>query len=779
MSGAANTTNSEGTRTGADTLKDYGLNDGGWVAYWKDELTRRNKALDKFRKRGQKTIARYLDEREGTETSVRKFNVLWSNVNTLLPAVFDERPKPVASRRYLDNDPIARVASLMLERTLGYMVDASNELSAAVRTALMCRLLPGVGTIWIRYDDGGAVNVPDPIQQSPITNKATSQRIDERVAIDYVQWSDFVWGPSRTWDEVPYVMRRVYMTRSALKRRFGDKKGELPPLKHRAIDDTSTPAAESKNNDPEINPSAQGVFGTGEVWEIWDKRTRTVTWMCPDIAETLDVKDDPLRFPDFWPCPRPLFATCAHEKLIPVPDYYFYQDQAQELDIVCQRIAMLTRAVKVVGVYDRGQEAIKSLLREGFDNDLIPVDTWAAFAEKGGIKGCVDFLPIDQVIEALSNLFIVKNSIKQDIYEITGLADIIRGASIANETATAQRIKSQFANIRLTDLQNDVARFLTETFRMMAHIVQSYFTDETIKQYSAIDQTPDGQAAMQAAQMQAAQRMMQSAAPPPGGPMQPPPGAATSPGAAGPPPPGPGGNVIPMPNAATATPPSVPTTDDIIAQAIDLLRNSRVAEFRLCVDDASAYEPDVVQERQMRTEYLTALTQFLQQAVPAGQQTPQLVPMFVSIMMWTLRSFRVGKDIEGQLEQALSTLTQSAQQGGEQKPDPEMVKAEGKVKEIEAKVGAMQQKMQLDAQAHQQEMAQDREKHQLEMQQLMEKTRLAIYAMMQKAQATQQVEEVRMQGAMQREQFANATGPGVEQPMEPSNPLDGGGNVPA
>ena len=88
------------------------------------------------------------------------------------------------------------------------------------------------------------------------------------------------------------------------------------------------------------------------------------------------------------------------------------------------------------------------MLTEGVDNQLIPVDTWAAFAEKGGIKGVVDFLPLDVIIVVVEKLFNIRQQLIQDIYQITGLSDIIRGASNPRETLGAQKIKAQFASPR-------------------------------------------------------------------------------------------------------------------------------------------------------------------------------------------------------------------------------------------------------------------------------------------------------------------------------------------
>jgi hypothetical protein len=724
-----------------ETLADYGFTDKGWVAYWKDELKKSDKSLEKFHQRGDFVVKRYMDDRSESAFKRKGFNILWSNTNVLLPAIFPDDPKPIASRRYLDSDPVARVSALILERCLTYLATSTDEFITVTRAALLDRLLPGLGVTWVRYSDGGAPNIAaDGEAATLVTNQQATPRADERAIIDFVQWSDFRWGGARTWFEVPWVARRVYMNRRALISRFGEEKGRAIPLTERSS--TENPKSDT-SGDPKQAASVQGVFGQAEIWEIWDKRTKSVTWICTAYDETCDWKNDPLKFPDFWPCPKPLFATTSSSELIPKADYLFYQDQANELDNVSNRISLLTKALKVVGVYDKSFDDLRRMLRDGVENDLIAVDQWAMFAEKGGIKGAVDFMPVKDIADVLMKLYETKSFLKQDIYEITGLADVIRGASVPDETATAQRIKSQFANIRLTDIQRDIGRFITEQYRMMAHIVCSYFRDETIIAYSNIEQSPDGQAALKAAQ-----QAMQPPAPPPQ-PPAPPPGPPAGPPQAdgmGAPPghPPPGMGAPPGPPAQPAPPPLPPTNAAIIEQAIALLRTSPLAEYRLCIEENTLSEPDVVQERTQRTEYLTALTQYMQAVIPAAQQTPVLAPMLGAIMMWTLRAFRVGKDVEGQIEQSMAAMQAAAAQPQPPKPDPEMVKAEAQVKAVQAKVEAAQQKLQIDQQKAMQDQQQDQQRFMQEMQQDQQRFQLETQQMIQRAMAQRQAGEIQI-----------------------------------
>lgn len=437
---------------------------------WTVALELAKKDQEKFILRGEKIVKRYRDERGEVDetTAYKKYNILWSNIRTLFPAVYAKKPKAQVERRYKDSDPAARAASMIIERSLQYEIDHYPDYDAALRGAVLDRLLPGRGVAWIRFEAG-----------DQITDDVQGSRKLECTPTDYVFWKDFRHSPARTWEEVTWVARLVYMTDDEGKARFGDAWKNIP-LTHEPV-----------GLDDGVNSGDADAMKKAKVWEIWDKSTLKVYWKAEGVEALLDERDDPLGLDGFFPCPKPLFATMSSDTLVPIPDYAEYQDQATELDELTQRIAMLVKAVKVVGVYDASQTGVQRMLQEGTDNTLIPVDTWAAFGEKGGLKGVVDFLPIDMVITALNELYKAREACKQVIYEVTGLSDIIRGASVASETATAQQIKSQYASLRLKEMQTDVARFATDLLQMKAQIMCDLYAPETLIEMSGIALTGD------------------------------------------------------------------------------------------------------------------------------------------------------------------------------------------------------------------------------------------------------------------------------------------------
>jgi hypothetical protein len=234
------------------------------------------------------------------------------------------------------------------------------------------------------------------------------------------------------------------MTRQMLKERFPEEQfGDLwkqIPL-DASPEDTRTKMMES-------NPKRALVY------EVWCRTEKKVYWISKSMGKILDERDDPLGLEEFFPCPKPLYATLTNESIVPVPDFTLYQDQANELDTLADRQKGLIDALKVRGFYDAANPDLNRLFTEGDNNTLIPVKNYSSFAEKGGMGGAVEFVDLSNIANALNVAYTAMAQVKQQVYDITGISDILRGSSVASETATAQQIKGQYATLRLKTYQD-------------------------------------------------------------------------------------------------------------------------------------------------------------------------------------------------------------------------------------------------------------------------------------------------------------------------------------
>ena len=320
------------------------------------EIDLYNKKFQEWEDRAETIIKRYRDDRGGLDKDTRqneaRYNILWSNIQTMIPNVFARLPQPEVSRRYKDKDPVGRVASMILERALEYEVEAYPDYENAVRNSVEDRLLPGRGIAWVRYMPVMKdVEMPEQPMQAMDGEEGTQISEDtpktypvidyECSPCDYVAWKDFGHNLSRTWEEVSMVWRVVPMNREELVERFGEEIGEQIPL------DMKSGGRDADTASPEELAKMKA-----NIYELWDKKEKRCVWMSKSHQKALDVKDDPLGLDGFFPCPKPLYATTTTDSLIPVPDYALYQDLAKELDTLTDRINGLADSIKVVGVYD-------------------------------------------------------------------------------------------------------------------------------------------------------------------------------------------------------------------------------------------------------------------------------------------------------------------------------------------------------------------------------------------------------------------------------------------
>lgn len=433
--------------------------------YWQEQIQAAEKRLDDFRRNGDKVYSRYLcdgDEDSKVDMAAR-LNLYYNTVNTMKSALYGSTPRPEVTREHHDpDDDVARVACLMYQRMLELDIRSpGDDLSSTLNYALLDRLVPGMGTGRVRLVTKGG---------------------SKYVKIEYVHWKDFLWGWGRTWPEVPWTAFRAYMAKDEVKRRWSKKVAEK--LKYKAM----KKADEGSDSEDEKSSKVQKA----EIWEIWCKKTRRVYWWSEGADLIIDSIEDPYGLKGFYPTTKPMAANCTTQLFIPKSDYHFVEDLYVQADLLTERISVITEAVKVVGVYDASQPEIGRMLTEGCENDLIPVEKWAMLAEKGGLKGVVDWFPVQDVVGVLQTLREVLNDVVSQIYQLTGLGDILRGQESSPYTGEGtQRLKAKFGSLRIQALQDEFAHFASDLSELKVELIGNLLPPQDIVKLSAATYLPE------------------------------------------------------------------------------------------------------------------------------------------------------------------------------------------------------------------------------------------------------------------------------------------------
>lgn len=469
----------------------------GVVRRWLLELKQADKREKRWRDEARKTWKKYRQE----ENAKHSFNILWSNTETLRPAVYNRLPTPDVRRRFRDDDPLGKAVSEVLSRATEYMLDSGDahetfELSAldmlvCGRSVARVRYVPSLSQV------GQPEDAEDPAHES---QEGETEELEwQQTTVEHVQYDDFRMGPGKCWQEVPWVGFRHRLSRQEMVRMFGEEIGQAIPLDD--VDDEEIRAAEKDASEP--------IFRTAEVWEIWDKETKRVIFVCQKyIKSPLKVEEDPLELSGFFPVPKPLYAVEDSTSMVPVILYSLYKEQAEELDRISTRINKVVAAIRVRGIYDSTISELASLMK-GADNDLIPAQSVSALIERGGLDKAIWMLPIEGMANVLKVLYEQREATKQVIYEITGVSDILRGQTNASETATAQNIKNEWGTLRIQRMQREMQRFIRDIVRMMAEVIGQQFMPETLAEMTSV-KLPTG--AEKAEMMARAQMQQQNGA---------------------------------------------------------------------------------------------------------------------------------------------------------------------------------------------------------------------------------------------------------------------------
>jgi len=622
----------------------------------------------------------YRNERRIGSSDARKrdtFNILWSNVETVRPALYSALPKPDIRRRFRDEDTLAMHVSEVLERSTSYvlentafdgrMIDATNDL-----------LLPGRGVTRVKY-------VPTMSDEGEDEEGSIIESVVEAEEVEYehVKWDKLLLGPGDQWEELPWIAFEHYLDKEQVTQIAPDFADKI----QYGVSDEQT--QKDKENDARVLKRAR-------IFEIWDKDERVVRWIAYDFKDSfIAVQEDPLTLKDFWPIPKPCYAIESTISLVPITDFSMYQTLADNLEDVTNRMSRITRALRVRGIYDSTMSEIKKLF-EGSDNDMIPAENLSRLIEKGGIDKAIWMFPNETLSNVLLQLWQYRTQTIQQIYELTGISDIQRGSSNAHETLGAQKIKANFGSQRLQRKQREIQRYARDLIRLTVEIIGENFSSETLSSMTGLKFPTQQEKAQIQGQIQQAQFQHQQQAQ-----------MAQMQGQQPPPPP--------------EMPPEIeeimakPTWEELKqVMADDVLRS-----YRIDIETDSTIQADQSADQEALALLMSSIAQFTQGIQPAVESGVMDKEAAKKLLGGFLKRFRLGREVEEAImdSQGGEEAAQREQQAQEQemadkkaerdaKMQLEQIKAQGaqaasQAAQEQAKVDI--QKTQMEAQANQAE----------------------------------------------------------------------------
>ena len=385
----------------------------------------------------------YKDDKN---SSSGRYNIFWSTIETLKPFLYFKQPQFYIERQNKSAGKAERAACAILERALAWNL-AQFDFDSVIKYARNDFLISGTGVLWEQYkpEFSEAINPLNPLETLTIKK-------DEKVESVYVDPKDFVADCTKkgVWEEIEWVARKIYMSAEDAKETF-------------AVD---------------------GIRIKGDIliYEVWDKKSRRVYWLSKAYPNKfLKVSENASGVQNFFPCPKPIWATQTNDSVIPTPDYCLIKELLSELNGINNRMKLTMQALKVSGAYDNSFPELADILSK--DVALVSVSDFSKLRESGGIRGIIDFVPLEQYVAALEQLSQRRQDVINNIFEITGVSDIMRGSSSGADTATAIIKKTNFGTLRNQDRQNDMQRFIRDLLRIKAEIICEYFSEDKLASF--------------------------------------------------------------------------------------------------------------------------------------------------------------------------------------------------------------------------------------------------------------------------------------------------------
>ena len=645
---------------------------------WLNLLRESEKAFEDWNDHCDKIDKRYANlDRLSAASRDREFQMLWANIEVIGPSIYAKPPAPVVVPKWKDRRPVPQAASEVLERCVTASFDLChiNDLMLLVRNDVA---LYGRGVAWCRYEE------------------KDEHHDYECVCVDFKQRRDFLHTVARNWFEVTWVAAASYLTRSEARERFSPFSGSC-----------------YQDAEYKVDRDAKEVGGMdsrerAKFWEIWDKTNKRVVWVAEGCEDILDEDDPHLECQDFFPCPKPAYGTLQRGSLVPVPDVLQYKDQLDEINLLTAKIHALSNVLEAKGFYPGGGTELADAINTALSINtpgrvLIPIGNWAAF---GGTKEVIVWMPIAEIAQTITQCLALRKEIVQDIYQVTGLADIMRGSTDPQETLGAQQIKTQYGSSRIRDKQQEMVRIARDLVNIAAEIITEKFSEKTIIAMSQTELPSKAQVENQARvmaqqigqqQMQLAQAQQQMSQPPqPGTP--PPPSDDQDPKKQMGPMLGQAQAMIDQGKRTLESLRTQPTFD----QVMTLFRDSRIKAFTLDIETDSTIQVDENTEKQRRAEFTAVLAQLLPQLTQMITAEPQTAAFCGEVLKFTVAPYRAGRSLDRAIDDLAAIMQGKAQQP--RGDDPTTIQART-AKEIEQlKIAHMKEKDQLDAKLKTQEM---------------------------------------------------------------------------
>jgi len=590
--------------------------------FWRDQI---NSAKSEHKS--------YFDDAKNANeaySAEKDYNIFYSNVNVLSAALMNNKPKPDIQRRFLKKSEkdklryntyleVAKIA----EGCISYYSDVTklvNKEKESVRASVK----GGRGVTWVEYTP---VISLDANHEESVT--------DRKLEVINLRFDEYLQSSAKCWEDCWWVARQHTLSSQDLQEKFDYTPMEYElSLGKEDSDDTSLKRA--------------------EVWEIWDKSEKVRQFVIQGSQKNRFLKStkDPYKLEGFFPLAKPIYWLTNGENIIPIAEYTIYKKQAKRLDSITRRSGNIEEnAIKLVTLTMNQDKDKAAEIAKSKDGDLVSLDP--VNPETAKVDDYIGSVPVDGALRIVDHIAIKKEEYKNDIFDVTGISDLLRGQTDPRETAKAQQIKGFFGSLRFNDRQSVIQEHIKDTFSIMTEIICEHWDEETLSEitctflptdqekgaletkdalYEAFTQSPEAQAEAKA------------------------------------------GN-IPTPEPLTSEEEQLlvtPTWEEVL----EIMRDDKLRNYTIDIESSATIFDDKEAQALSIQRLMDSYLSIANNAVTIAQASPELVKGFIPIARLQLSSIKASRAVIMQVEEALMSAYNALIEKDNQPapPNPEMLK---------------------------------------------------------------------------------------------------------
>ncbi|GHT29199.1 hypothetical protein AGMMS49995_11180 [Endomicrobiia bacterium] len=300
---------------------------------------------------------------------------------------------------------------------------------------------------------------------------------------------------------------------------------------------------------------------------------------------------------------------------------------------------------------------MEALTKSG-DNEYIGIDDGEGILANGGMQNMFFYDPIETKQAVAAGLFQQQENIIQNIYEITGISDIMRNIS-PEETATATVAKGRFGSLRLRERQACLNNYVKSIYKIAAELVCELFSIPALQEITSI-KLPSNQEKMQyelEMKIQEDEYKLQQ--------------------------------IEGMQMGQEVPPPPVdkkqqkffelPTWEDVK----EFLENNKLRNYLIDVETTFNAWENEKESQANAIELLEVFTDSTSKLLPLIAQAPDLTDAFLGVLGGVLDKFRMPRRIRNSIDDSFTQMIENVREAMEnpqpQPPQPEQMIAESEV----------------------------------------------------------------------------------------------------